>query len=1028
MNNGFWQAKIWGILHDPALKALHPNFSRGQNSFWLDLAVMSDWKAKRWNPEGKEIEIDGNKVNSSCPTVLDYIHNADYLTSASDRAAIGSLSESIDYDQKGLEISHLLSSAKQSWQLKPEYHQELVNQPTQNRSRKLIETEKSLLPPGIKTSKDERKVFWWLWRCFPEVVCHHFQDQSLLLMPAETRIPDGSIWSHLSLTAAMAGALAGYDLTINEIENWQKDKPLSRPALATFSFSPVQELIKASRKMRDFWAGSWLLHYLSARVCWELAWHYGPDSLVYPSLYAQPLIDYWLLHGSNGFNGYGSEREFSQWIEIPPPRKIVTAGFPNVIVVLLPHDRVASAMQLAKQTLLEEWQKIGDLSFNAIREIDKNWMPGLEKDSDTWNTWLKSQWQTYWVGYPLGDPKQDLRSGEIYQSGDERDSWTTAQNHYCQLSKKQEMFLDQEREFLIKAGELRKETTGRYPFKANVGSWWAYLFDRVRLSLTAVKNARSWQIPTAFGVRSTVSGIGSALHSKRWYEEEDVESSIKQQWQRRAGLFDGREMLNATETVKRVIHRVLPELLPAVFSESENIAIYPDLTAGVAGYLKTSREAREHYSRVCQRILDQFPETKDVASEMQGKWGIPYADDHPRLQPYHPRLLNASWLIEDIELEEEDRKNLQREMEAFLSRSENYPSSNPTDWYVLAAGDGDSMSEWLQGKRLKSYEDYIPEGLLEKVRNINPNTREEYQELKLQTASSFQEFLGVQKRMGASTHSAFSRALLDFSNQLLPYITEQRYAGRLIYGGGDDVLAYTNLWEWDNWLWDVRQCFRGAEDAHEEFDNQGDYWRWKGQKREDLADRPLFTMGRDATISFGIVIANHSVPLAIALENMWQAEKEAKEHEYIDSHQKTRAKDAVQVRVIYGNGNILKATCKFDTFHQWQRLLQIKDLEPALFEQAAQMWEQHPAPAYEAINCWCVAFCDRREKLNDDKNEFRDALAQFVKALWATTKENNRDCEEQNWLKKEDNRDREVQNWLKLAAFILRKRNIQINL
>jgi len=24
---------------------------------------------------------------------------------------------------------------------------------------------------------------------------------------------------------------------------------------------------------------------------------------------------------------------------------------------------------------------------------------------------------------------------------------------------------------------------------------------------------------------------------------------------------------------------------------------------------------------------------------------------------------------------------------------------------------------------------------------------------------------------------------------------------------GDDVLAYTNLWEWDNWLWDIRQCF-----------------------------------------------------------------------------------------------------------------------------------------------------------------------------------------------------------------------------
>ncbi len=43
--------------------------------------------------------------------------------------------------------------------------------------------------------------------------------------------------------------------------------------------------------------------------------------------------------------------------------------------------------------------------------------------------------------------------------------------------------------------------------------------------------------------------------------------------------------------------------------------------------------------------------------------------------------------------------------------------------------------------------------------------------------------------MGPSTHSALSRALLDFSNQLVPYLTQNRYAGRLIYGGGDDVFS-----------------------------------------------------------------------------------------------------------------------------------------------------------------------------------------------------------------------------------------------
>lgn len=122
-----------------------------------------------------------------------------------------------------------------------------------------------------------------------------------------------------------------------------------------------------------------------------------------------------------------------------------------------------------------------------------------------------------------------------------------------------------------------------------------------------------------------------------------------------------------------------------------------------------------------------------------------------------------------------------------------------------------------------------------------------------------------------STHNALSRALLDFSNQLVPYLTEQRYASRLIYSGGDDVLAYSNLWEWNRWLWDIRECFRGAADPQGEFSNEGNYWRYQGTIPTDkkgnalLANRPLFTMGNTATLSFGITLVNHAVPLAIAL-------------------------------------------------------------------------------------------------------------------------------------------------------------------
>ncbi len=537
MSEAYWQAKIWGLLHDPALKALHNNTGRGGNSFWSELAAMQDWREHGWNPE-----TSGSKL-------LQHIHLADYIASASDRAAIGSLSSSVNYapksqPDKGLEIRHLLSGQKLDFKLKDAAHQKLI-QP--NRADYLSQLEKESLNP-MATETDCKKLFWWLWRCLPEAVCGEFQDESLMLMPAETRLPDASIWSHTSVTAALAGALSGYKLTHSDIQaSWSSDKILSHPYLATFSFTPIQELIKASRKMRDFWTGSWILHYLSAKVCWKLATIYGPDTLLYPSLYQQPLIDNWLLQ---------TWPDFGKWIEQPRSQQLLTAGFPNVLVLMLPKDAVRSAMQTAHQTLLEEWRYLGNLVFKEL-QTDRGWMPDLKLDSKTWTGWLNSQWQSYWTALPIGVEGENLKNAAIPSDRlDEFQPWQHAQNHaYNLLREKEQVFQPAELDFLRAAYQHHWETQGQ-EFSVNVGSWWPYIFDQTRFALTAVKNARTWQIPTAFGPRSTVSGIGPVVHpGDDWITERET----KKLWQQQAGLFDGREQLNATETVKRglyVLHNV----------------------------------------------------------------------------------------------------------------------------------------------------------------------------------------------------------------------------------------------------------------------------------------------------------------------------------------------------------------------------------------------------------------------------------------------------------------------------------------
>ena len=566
MNQVFWQAKIWGLLHDPALKALHNNTGRGGEGGWQDLPVMAGWESPKERGSKK---------------VLEWIADADLITSASDRSAMGSLNSALDYGEQGLEISHLLSGAKiPHWKLPDRFHQSLMGN---DRAEQLKNIEKSLFPDWLKKETDSKKVFWWLWRCLPEKVCQVFDD-SLLLMPAETRIPDASIWHHTSMTAALSGALAGYDLTTQEIsDRWSNDKKLSHAYLVTFSFTPVQELIKASRKMRDFWAGSWLLHYLSAKVCWELAKIYGPDSFLYPSLFQQPLIDYWL------------REEWSEFKDLKPPKgeQLLTAGFPNVVVMILPKDRVNAAMQTAQQILKAEWQYLGQEVLTLLQK-ERHWMPGLQQTDKAWAGWLEAQWQTYWAAMPIGKEGETLKDTEILRNQEsDRSPWVNTQNTTYNLSDKKRLFLAKELAFL-------RATFGPKKPGVNVGSWWPYVFDQTRFALTAVKNARTWQLPTAFGPRSTISGIGPVVHPDNHAGQKDwiTEGHTKSLWKNHTGLFDGIEQLNATEVVKRGLRKVLPNLLE--LNDEELDAAYPDLTAGVAGYLKF------HYSRGDDLHLNYF--------------------------------------------------------------------------------------------------------------------------------------------------------------------------------------------------------------------------------------------------------------------------------------------------------------------------------------------------------------------------------------------------------------------------------------
>ena len=159
------------------------------------------------------------------------------------------------------------------------------------------------------------------------------------LLPADTRIPDGSIWEHLNLVSALAGAL-------------HQDTP----ALLTMSIGPVQGFLAQARSTSDLWAGS---HMLSS-VIWEglriFCEELGPDSILFPNLLGVSLVDHWILQQIPEGSRRVAWRERLKKIRPDLFRKtdensLYTAALPNKFVAIVPHKQAEVLGQRAMEAM-----------------------------------------------------------------------------------------------------------------------------------------------------------------------------------------------------------------------------------------------------------------------------------------------------------------------------------------------------------------------------------------------------------------------------------------------------------------------------------------------------------------------------------------------------------------------------------------------------------------------------------------------------------------------------------------------------
>jgi CRISPR-associated protein Cmr2 len=295
---------------------------------------------------------------------------------------------------------------------------------------------------------------------------------------------------------------------------------------------------------------------------------------------------------------------------------------------------------------------------------------------------------------------------------------------------------------------------------------------------------------------------------------------------------------------------------------------------------------------------------------------------------YNGVMFSSKWLADDMDLQETEASMLLKSLIDQAHRDTGFVNGSPADWWVIVLADGDGMGSYISGENLNKYNSYLVSSALE----------ENIPEFELN------QLLATQKRMGPATHVGLNRALLDFSNRLVPYLTEKRFCGRVIYSGGDDVLVVLPLEDLPEYILSLHAAWCGGEDLYkdEEFKTSRNgtpasqttgYWH-PTEKVKELPQRPHFTMGAGATMSMGVVIAHKSVPLPTVLSSLWEAEGErAKE---------MPGKDGICFRVIYGGGNQLEALMKGQLLEKWWELVKDyknyqEDLSPLLYRLAEEL-------------------------------------------------------------------------------------------
>ncbi|SHE95029.1 CRISPR-associated protein Cmr2 [Ferrithrix thermotolerans DSM 19514] len=700
---------------------------------------------------------------------------------------------------------------------------------------------KELIVKNEQGEIDYESTFLAFWRFGPSI--DNYELGSLWrVLPADTRVPDHTIWNHLDLVSAFATALDG------------------DPALLEFSIGPVQSFIKQARSTADLWAGSHLLSVLTFEAMIPIIESYGPDSVLFPSLRGQPQLDLWLLERVRGkddqiggfkwWDDHLKRVDFRYEVVESDSYPAFTASLPNKFVALVPYKDANEVALRAKKRLFDAVHNFGKeaTSYLFADRFDDHMKDQIDRQ-------LREFPETYWstIRWPKRDKPIEEAARELdgllrKLAGDGESSTHS-------------LFKGTAWESLLGL-EGKEDIPFRY--KANPGVLFPGVLRATEIVHAAAKQEKLFLASEEKEFRCTTCGEREWLCTSN--EAREYESSWPTPSRRKNSIWS--ELSKSRPSLAKEGEHLcalcsLKRGWPGIFSKR-----LEDLTGReFSRYIVSTHVMADVPKLVAARFSPYDPETHQAET---------YQNEQDRL-PYLPAM--PPKLYRELSSRSKRREEVERHYRDPIVREEDDTEEDPRDsmYYALLKMDGDRMGKLLQEGH---------QGVTVFC-SWHPKVKRSVTELKssMEAGDNLDSYLQSQPLPSPALQKNISESLANFSLVMVRQVLESMLYGKIIYAGGDDLLAFLPRTQVVDALGLLRQGFSGEKEvggvdyfqrAYRDGYRVGSgFFYDKGSSGSSL--RTLLGAGV-ATASFGVVIAHAKTPLSQVLVKTERAEALAKRH------------------------------------------------------------------------------------------------------------------------------------------------------